>query len=163
MLNPDSDTPDSETSTPTPRNSDRPRRLSDYERPSVRRELSRQQGIKTSSLCQFLIFRRQFLLRLSCRHYHQQGRPLAMSPRCGVYTLTPSANDLKVPMSQVHISSPVSPDFPPTSARLAPRYPEQQASFGPPPIRYEYSAPKLQAPPPPRARSPGVPKTTSVT
>jgi hypothetical protein len=107
VLNPDSDTPDSETSTPTVRQTEGgARQLStDHERQPIRRETAPPTGT----------------------------RPLS---------------------SNINLPSPDSPDLPPipNSARLGTRHPIEQLppsslAIGPP-------APKLQAPPPPRNRSP---------
>ena len=155
VLNPDSDTPDSETSTPTPRNSDRPRRFSDHERPTVRRETlptSSHQNLKPVSIPNIPS---PVSPTPESSLLPTRGTPRNESPMRN-NTSPPSVNDLKVPISNINIPTPVSPDFPslPTSARLPPRHSDLTATFGPPPTRHEYTAPKLQAPPPPRTRSP---------
>jgi len=156
VLNPDSDTPDSETSTPTPRNNDRPRRFSDHERPSVRRETlpaTSQQTYKPVSVPNIpspVSVTPEPSPLPPTRPTQRNESPMRNN------TSPPSVNDLKVPMSNINIPSPVSPEFPalPTSARLAPRHSEQTPNFGPPPTRHEYSTPKLHPPPPPRKSSP---------
>lgn len=154
-LNPDSDTPDSETSTPTPRNPERSRRLSDHERPTLRRETLpaiSQQTYKPVSIP-------NIPSPVTATPEPSPLPPAKPNPRnessMRTNTSPPSINDLKVPMSNINIPSPISPEFPsaPTSARLAPRS-DQNATFGPPPIRHEYSTPKLHPPPPPRKSSP---------